>query len=134
MKKLFIAFILIILSSANAIAEVNKQDLSNGYYIGELNSTNERHGYGIYYWNDGQRYEGFWQNNDYNGYGVLKLDNGNILKGRFSGDELTNGSYHWNEYEWRGDKFYGKFTSTYWIGRYIWANGDSEYYRLNLFK
>ena len=49
MKKLFITFILIILFSANAIAEVRKQTLDNGYYIGEFNSNNQRHGYGIYY-------------------------------------------------------------------------------------
>lgn len=132
MKKLFIAFILIILTSANAVAEVRKQTFSNGYYIGEVNSKNERHGYGIYYFNSGQRYEGSWRNNDYNGYGVFKIDDGDILKGYFSDHELSNGSYHWNQYEFRGDKFYGKFTSTYWIGRYIYANGDSKYSRKNL--
>ena len=54
MKKLFIAFILIFLSSANAVAEVRKQTYPNGYYIGEFNNQNQKNGYGIFYFNNSQ--------------------------------------------------------------------------------
>ena len=77
------ASFLILFASTSAFGEVKKQTYEDGYYIGEFNYSNQRHGYGIYYFDSGQRYEGSWRNNDYNGYGVLKLNYGDIKKGYF---------------------------------------------------
>ena len=99
MKKLFIAFILIILSSANAVAEVRKQTFSNGYYIGEVNSKNERHGYGIAY-----------------------FENGHIQKARWQNNKKVSGSYFWPN----GNKFIGKFGYS-WYGKFFWTDGSSKF-------
>ena len=88
MNKLFITFILIILFSANAIAEVRKKTYGNDYYIGEF-SNNQRNGYGIYY-----------------------FDDGTIVKGKWKNGKRTSGSYHWPS----GNKFVGRFGNI-WYGK-----------------
>jgi hypothetical protein len=98
MRKLFITFILIILFSANAIAEVRKKTYDNGYYIGEY-SNNQRHGYGIYY-----------------------FDSGHIEKARWQNGKKVSGSYHWPS----GNKFVGRLGNP-WYGKFFYADGSSEF-------
>jgi hypothetical protein len=41
----------------------------------------KKHGYGIYTWTDGRRYEGYWAYGKQNGEGVYYHPNGNVKKG-----------------------------------------------------
>ena len=60
-----------------------RKDYDNGYYIGEFNDKEERHGTGTYYWNSGNVYEGQWENNSRSGQGKLTYSNGNIYEGNW---------------------------------------------------
>ena len=44
------------------------------YYGNYVNNLKE--GFGIFYWNDGYRYEGFWKGGKQDGYGFIRGSNG----------------------------------------------------------
>ena len=46
------------------------EQYNNGVYEGTFNTDNEKHGYGIYKWNDGKIYEGTFENDKIVGYGI----------------------------------------------------------------
>jgi len=99
MKKIILSFLFILFISTNIFGAVKEKKYSNGYYIGEFNLNNQRHGYGIYY-----------------------FDSGDIQKARWQNGEKVSGSYHWSS----GHKFIGKFGNA-WYGKYFWASGSSEF-------
>lgn len=55
-------------------------------YTGDW-KNDKKEGYGIYVWDDGQKYEGYWKNNLRHGNGTVIFENGESLTGRW-----TNGS------------------------------------------
>ena len=58
-------------------------DYDNGYYIGDVDSNDERHGFGTYYWNNGERYEGDWVHGKITGKGTYYYSNGQRYEGGF---------------------------------------------------
>jgi hypothetical protein len=50
-------------------------------YNGSFNSSNDMHGYGTYYWNDGSTYVGEWKNSNRSGYGIRTSSNGTVSEG-----------------------------------------------------
>ena len=60
-------------------------------YYGEMAiDGNFPHGRGITIWNDGSRYEGYWENNKANGKGKLVHSDGDIYEGEWKNDK-SNG-------------------------------------------
>ena len=65
-------------------------------YEGEF-KNGKKSGFGVYFYNNGNKYFGEWQNDDYNGEGTLVNRNGAIYKGKFKmgakwgiGTEISN--------------------------------------------
>jgi MORN repeat len=48
----------------------------------------ERHGYGVFYYANGSKYEGEWEHNLKCGFAVFTEDNGNLTQGYFKADKL----------------------------------------------
>ena len=55
-------------------------DYSDGYYYGEVEGG-EENGFGIFYWNSGNRYEGDWLNGQMHGFGTMYYANGDKYEG-----------------------------------------------------
>ena len=115
-------------SSGNGVKM--KINYDNGYYIGDVDYNEERHGYGKYCWNDGSYYEGEWYCGDMHGNGKRVYDDGSYYIGNFIHDERHGqGKYCWNDGtyydgEWRdGSKFgHGKETyddGSYYVGDFV---------------
>lgn len=91
-------------------------------YIGEWNSSGEKHGKGIQIWPDGSKYEGEWVNNKTNGFGRLIHANGDYYEGNWAEDKASGlGIYvHANgikyEGDWKEDQQHGQ-------GKEIWPDG-----------
>ena len=116
-------------------------------YIGEWNSSGEKHGRGIQIWPDGSKYEGEWLNNKTNKYGRLIHADGDVYEGNWLNDKASgHGIYiHSNgtKYEgnWLEDQQHGQgkeiwpdgaqYEGSYSLGskrgqgKFIWADGSS---------
>ncbi len=57
-------------------------------YTGDW-KNDKREGYGIYLWQDGQRFEGFWKNNFRHGEGSVIFSNGETLSGTWTEGNLN---------------------------------------------
>lgn len=127
---------------------------SNGeLYNGEFNRNGERHGYGVYtfnngekhvgnnyknqwhgkgvfYYEDGAKYEGDFYYNEINGVGTYFFSNGDKYIGEFKNDFFNGkGKFIWGEQsEWAGDVYEGGFLNDYKHGEgiYIYADGTRE--------
>ena len=78
-------------------------------YIGGF-KNDKKHGYGVYRWNDGTKYEGEWYNNQMNGQGVKTYSSGGLKK---------------YEGEWKENTWHGNGVATYASGeikRGNWKN------------
>ena len=75
---------------------------SDGYYYGEV-SNGEENGFGIFYWNSGNRYEGDWLNGQMHGFGTMYYANGDKYEG------------YWKEHAKHGQ------------GAYYYADGDTQF-------
>jgi hypothetical protein len=51
------------------------------YYTGYVNIHNKKHGYGILYKKDGSKYEGFWQDDEFTGWGRHIDPEGTLYEG-----------------------------------------------------
>ena len=98
-------------------------------YHGECKKgTYKRHGRGLFAWEDGEKYLGYWVNDKREGYGENCYANGNFYEGNYkNGKKEGKGNYKWkngDEYEgeWKNDMKEGE-------GKYKCANGD--YYEGN---
>jgi hypothetical protein len=106
----------------------NKQKIvySNGEtYEGEIIENNIRHGYGIYYYINGDRYEGLWFNNLRHGTGILFKNNGEIYDGWWQNDfmEGVGTFYHKN-----GDRYYGEWREGKKQGKgFIYSDDGSKF-------
>lgn len=120
---------------------------SNGIYKGDINALNQHHGYGIFLWKDGSKYEGFWHNGKACGRGRLINADGGVYEGEWENDKANGkGVYYYKdnstyEGDWKDDKQHGigvekwpdgsKFEGQFIIGKkegagkYEWADGTS---------
>lgn len=79
--------------------------LFNGDIFKGTFKNNERHN-GIYYYKNGDCYEGYWNNDVKDGYGKLTLVNGESYDGQFfDGEKHGEGKYIWTN----GDVYIGQF-------------------------
>ncbi len=60
----------------------------NGRYEGFL-KNGQRHGYGIYYWNNGDKFTGNWVNAKRTGLGVYYWKDGNYIEGIWSNSKVS---------------------------------------------
>ena len=62
--------------------ESSREDDSNGYiefgrYIGEKNCCGQKNGRGQYYYENGDMYDGMWRRNNKHGFGIYTYVDGN---------------------------------------------------------
>ena len=93
-------------------------------YHGEFKKgTLKRHGRGLFVWEDGEVYIGYWANDKREGEGTNTYTNGNIYQGTYkNGKKNGEGIYKWSNGDlyqgtWKNDMMHGK-------GRYEFSNGD----------
>ena len=119
----------------NKLQNNNKQEIkyNDGKYIGQV-INGIREGKGILYLNNGNRYEGYWKNDNKNdnknGIGNMYLKKGDRYEGEWKNGKFEGkGIKYWNkgdryEGEWKNDKREGK-------GIYYYNNGNrrmGDYY------
>jgi len=103
-------------------ATIGRAKEGGSTYEGEW-KEGKKHGYGIYYYGEGDRYEGYWSEGNHHGKGKYIWDNGDIYDGDWVNDEQTGwGKLIWasaNVYEgdWLNSKKEGN-------GVHYWNNGD----------
>ncbi len=79
----------------------------NEYYSGLLNRKSQKHGFGISIHRQGEKYQGFFFENNYHGWGELIDKSGNIFQGQFVQGVLTgkgekhalDGSYYIGDFD-----------------------------------
>ena len=78
---------------------LDKKELNfdNGSYIGEA-IGNKQHGYGIFYYSDGDRYEGNWNLGNPHGLGTFYYAEGKTWVGEFKDNKFWNGNGYIKEY------------------------------------
>ena len=67
----------------NTLILINPNELIKNFYSGEVDIENNRNGYGIRLFNDGTKYEGEWEKNDFTGFGRIIKSNGDLFEGNF---------------------------------------------------
>lgn len=137
-------------NDASTTEKLGPVEMENGaIFIGEWNKSKERHGKGCQIWNDGSKYEGYWQHDKANGKGRLIHADGDVYEGSWKNDKAhgkgiymhTNGAKY--DGDWENDKQHGKGVETWpdgakydgeykigkkhGIGRFCWAD-DSSYF------
>lgn len=94
----------------------------NEYYSGLLNRKSQKHGFGISIHRQGEKYQGFFFENNYHGWGELIDKSGNIFQGQFVHGVLSG----------KGEKF--ALDGSYYIGdfdnfsKHGEGQEDSEFY------
>lgn len=63
---------------------------NEAFYTGQTNIDNKKHGYGILITKDGNKYEGFWNNDAFTGWGRIIDNEGCVIEGIFI-DSVLNG-------------------------------------------
>ena len=123
-----------------------RKDYENGYYIGEFNSSGQRHGTGTFYWSDGDKYEGQWSNGSRSGQGTYTWVSGAKYEGQWeNGSRSGHGKHTYsngNVYEgnWKEGTINGQGTFTFKDGSTFscnWENGtptDHKSYFLSIYK
>lgn len=115
-------------------AEYKKLSYSDGSeYVGQV--LEGRHGRGVYNFNNGDTYLGFWKDDKFSGQGVYLYLNGDIYQGKFvDGRKHGRGVYKYKagtmyDGEWAKDKKSG-FGMHYYLKneKYegSWLNGDKH--------
>jgi len=82
-------------------------------------------GYGTYKYEDGDVYEGYWENGSREGWGTYLYKEGDVYAGLWkAGEKHYFGAYYWKD----GDYYMGlwKNNEREKHGVYVWANGTSE--------
>lgn len=68
---------------------------NNAIYIGQYDEIGNRYGRGIYKWQDGAKYIGYWANHMANGHGRLIHADGDIYEGYWLDDKAHGkGKYY----------------------------------------
>ena len=96
----------------------------NCIYHGEFRkNTLIRHGRGLFIWEDGEFYLGYWANDKREGKGTNTYSNGDVYQGEYkNGKKEGNGTYKWANGDvyigcWKNDMKDGE-------GKYKYNNGD----------
>lgn len=123
-----------------------KNDIENLTYQGDINSKNQKHGFGALVTPEKKRI-GTWRNDIFNGWGREINKNGEIYEGRFEDDSLNGmGIYKYGGIlyigEFKNYKKYGKgelFTNLYhYVGDFVNNNmegeGRIEYYNEGIYE
>ena len=123
-----------------------KNPIKNEIYQGDINSKNQKHGFGFLISSDKKRI-GTWKNDKFNGWGREINSNGEIYEGRFENDKLNGkGIYKIGGEMYIGDfqnyRKHGKgelFTNSYhYVGDFVndtmKGNGRIEYYDEGVFE
>ena len=103
--------------------KVSKKEITCIYHGEFKKNTFIRHGRGLFIWEDGEYYLGYWKNDKREGRGTNKYSNGNIYQGTYkNGKKEGKGIYKWKngdiyEGEWKNDMKDGE-------GKYNYSNGD----------
>ena len=103
--------------------KLEKKEIVCTYYGEFKKGTLKRHGRGLFIWEDGENYLGYWKNDKRDGEGTNRYSNGNIYKGSYkNGKKEGNGIFKWKngdiyEGNWINDMKDGK-------GKYKFSNGD----------
>jgi len=100
---------------------VRSVDFSNGIYTGDL-LVEKRHGFGVYEWYDGHRYEGYWENDRRHGKGIFEWNNGDKYEGDFENGEMSGYGVLYNKI--MKFRYEGNFANDDF-------NGYGEYYHDN---
>ena len=118
MKKIFFLPVLLFIATEQLPAQCKEGNCYNGY--------------GIYYYSNGPRFEGYWREGQRHGKGTLYFTNGSEHAGEWENDELincvcTNSDGSRYEGEIRNQKFDGE--GTYYFndgGKYVgeWKDGE----------
>ena len=94
------------------------------HYFGEFKKgTMKRHGRGLFIWEDGESYLGYWANDKREGEGTNTYANGNTYQGYYkNGKKEGLGVYKWKN----GDLYSGNWKNDMKDGKgiYEFANGD----------
>jgi len=91
-------------------------------YVGEW-QNDKSHGQGTYTWANGEKYVGEWQNDQKHGQGTYIYSNGNKYVGRFKNSKKHGqGTFTWAN----GDRYVGEYKDgmSNGQGTYTWGNGE----------
>ncbi len=100
-------------------------DFGDGRYDGDLNGDGQRHGEGIYDWNNGDKYEGQFRFGKRHGKGDFVWANGDTFKGEYrNGKRHGRGSYQWTN----GARYDGQYTFGKRHGRGTFVAADGTRY------
>lgn len=64
----------------------------NSTYNGEVNDSNSPNGFGVMMWDNGDRYEGTWEDGVRSGYGKYEWFYGKVFKGKFLNNDQLEGT------------------------------------------
>jgi hypothetical protein len=100
-----------------------KQTYDNGYYVGQTDKKNQRHGRGAYCWTNSQYYIGYWDNGKKNRFGhYLNADMTPFYEGEIQdGLKHGQGTYYFNNGHYKG-QFINDIRSG--PGTYYWKDGS----------
>ena len=89
--------------------------------------NDKKEGKGIYYWNNGDIYEGDWINDKSEGKGIYYFNDGDRYEGDFKNGKFEGkGIYYYNNKPWEGDIYEGDWRNDKRDGKgiYYYINGD----------
>jgi len=87
----------------------NVEEDNVSFYTGEKNKKHQKHGYGILLMANGEKYEGYWENDNFNLYGRYISAQGEVFEGTFNDFYLNgNGRLKSSEKTYVGEFLYGK--------------------------
>ena len=100
---------------------INNKELKygNGRYVGQV--VNLKEGNGIYYYNNGERYEGDWKNDLKEGKGIYYYNDGDRYEGDYKDSKKEGkGIYYFND----GDRSMGDYSNDKPIGKHVTLTRD----------
>ena len=85
-----------------------EDESKNSFYSGSVNAKGQKHGFGLLMNLNGEKYEGYWENDCFQPYGRFENDKGEIFEGSFENGKLNGeGMAIRVDKEFKGIFFYG---------------------------
>jgi hypothetical protein len=96
-----------------------------GTYEGDLNSSGQRHGFGVLICDNGNSYEGDWKNDKRDGLGIARYSSGDVYDGEWKRGKRQG---HGVMYIEAGDTYIGSWSKglKHGAGTYHWADGEVD--------